>query len=445
MRFEGLILESCFTPAYHWINGATWYDRVPLSIILLRFADKGVPVTIDVTPTDLNFSPMHERIQSYVDAGVIPFATTLVLQGDQVVDLQFYQGTEAASPLTEHKIFRMHSSTKMVTSVAAMMLFEEGRFRLDDPLESYLPAFADMQVLKVDATSIGDTEPAQGPIRINQILSHTAGLSYSFIEPDSVIDRAYTHAGLNPLTRTEGLTLESLCTRLGSLPLAYQPGTFWRYSLATDVTARLIEVLSGQRFDEFLKARIFEPLGMHDTDFHIPEDKLDRLTTMYLPDDPMDPMSPCPRPGDRPSKTVHGTRPTFLSGGGGLLSTLVDYLAFTRMIINGGSYGSAQLLKPETLKLMRTNQCAQGVIVNFPMWRMPSTTFGLGFALKEAPAPGEPPTAVGEYHWGGMAGTHFWWSPEADITGICMTQRMPGFWHPFSHEFKRWTYEIAGR
>lgn len=400
---------------------------------------------IDETPTKLDFSPMHERVQFYVDEGIIPFANTLVLQGDQVVDLHFYQGAESAPPLAEDAIFRMHSSTKIATSVAAMMLFEEGRFRLDDPIEAYIPAFANMQVLKPDAKSVSDTEPAKDPIRINQLLSHTAGLSYQFIDPDSVVDKAYTDAGLNPLDRKAELTLESVCTSLGSLPLAYQPGTFWRYSLATDVTARLVEVLSGQRFDAFLKARIFEPLGMHDTDFYVPEDKLDRLTTMYLPDDPMDPMSPCPTPGDRPSKTIHDALPTFLSGGGGLLSTLVDYLAFTRMIINGGSYGDAHILKPETLALMRTNQCAEGVIVNFPTWRMPGTTFGLGFALKEAPAHGEPPNAVGEYHWGGMAGTHFWWSPEADISGICMTQRMPGFWHPFSHEFKRLAYEIAGR
>ena len=402
-------------------------------------------MTIEVTPTKLDFSPMHERIQSYVDEGVIPFANTLVLQSDQVVDLHFYQGAESASPLTEDSIFRMHSSTKIATSVAAMMLYEEGRFRLDDPLETYIPAFADMQVLKSDAQSVSDTEPAQDSIRINQLLSHTAGLSYQFIEPDSVVDRAYTDAGINTLDRDAGLTLESLCTVLGSLPLAYQPGTFWRYSFATDVTARLVEVLSGQRFDEFLKARLFDPLGMHDTDFYVPEDKLNRLTTMYLPDDPMDPMSPCPTPGDGPSKTVNATRPKFLSGGGGLLSTLADYLALTRMIINGGCYGGARILKSETLALMRTNQCAAGVIVNFPMWSMPGTTFGLGFALKETPAPDEPCTAVGEYHWGGMAGTHFWWSPEADITGICMTQRMPGFWHPFSHEFKRLAYEIAGR
>ncbi|MDC1018467.1 serine hydrolase [Pseudomonadales bacterium] len=133
-----------------------------------------------------------------------------------------------------------------------------------------------------------------------------------------------------------------------------------------------------------------------------------------------------------------------LSGGGGLFSTLSDYLSFTRMILNQGSLGDANILKPDTLALMRTNQCAEGVGVNFPMWDMPDTTFGLGFALKNRPADGEPESAAGEYHWGGMAGTHFWWSPNANITGICMTQRMPAFWHPFSQDFKRLAYKIAG-
>lgn len=401
--------------------------------------------TIEVQDSDLDFSELHDRMQWYVDEGVIPFANTVVLRGDAVVDAHFYGGFDMESdrPLTEDAIFRMHSSTKIATSVAAMMLWEEGKFALDDPVAKYIPAFEDMRVLRPDAADISDTEPARDAIRINQILSHTAGLSYGFVEPDSLIDKAYNQNDVNPMTRGSTMTLETLCNSLGELPLVYQPGSFWRYSFATDVTARLIEVLSGQRFDEFLKQRIFDPLGMIDTDFYVPEDKLDRFTTMYLPSDPLDQMSPCAGPMDSPSSTTNGQMPSFLSGGGGLMSTLVDYLAFTRTIINGGTHNGTSIIKPETLALMRTNQCADGVIVNFPMWTMPGTTFGLGFALKGEPAPGEPDSAVGEFHWGGMAGTHFWWSPNANITGICMTQRMPGFWHPFSHDFKRFAYKIA--
>lgn len=403
---------------------------------------------VNVTDTDLDFSPLHQKVQSYVDDKIIPFALSAVLQGNDVIDLKTYDGMNLEAgdePVSTSSIFRMHSSTKIACSVGAMMLWEEGRFDLDDPVSKFIPDFADMQVLKTGATDISDVEPAKDEIRIRHILSHTAGLSYGFIEPESTIDKAYNEAGANPFIPGAGMTLESLCTSLGQLPLAYHPGTFWRYSLATDVTARLIEVISGQRFDEFLKARIFTPLGMTDTDFYVPPAKLDRLTSMFAPEDPLDPMSRCAAPMDSRTSTSLDQLPSFLSGGGGLVSTFEDYLAFARMIIGEGQYDQAQILKPETLALMRQNQCARGVIVNFPMWSMPGTTFGLGFALKGQPVEGEPESANGEYHWGGMAGTHFWWSPKAGITGICMTQRMPGFWHPFSHDFKRLAYQIAAR
>ena len=403
-------------------------------------------MSIGTKNSDLDFSELHKCIGRYVDEGIIPFANSVVLQGDEVIDFRLYGNADLESerPLTADSIFRMHSSTKLVCSIAAMMLWEKGKFSLDDPLEKYIPDFADMKVLKADAQDIGDTEAAHDSIRISQILSHTAGFSYGFIEPDSIIDMAYIEESLNPLAPGPDVTLESLCTALGKLPLVYQPGTFWRYSFATDVTARLIEVVSGQRFDEFLKARIFEPLGMHDTDFYVPIEKQDRLTTLYLPADPLDPMSQCVAPMDSLANTTTDKVPSFLSGGSGLMSTLADFLAFSKMIINEGQLNGKTLVKPETLTLMRTNQCAEGIGVNFPMWDMPGTTFGLGFELKEQAAVGEPQSGIGEYHWGGMAGTHFWWSPKANLAGICMTQRMPGFLHPFSQEFKKLAYKIAG-
>jgi CubicO group peptidase (beta-lactamase class C family) len=402
-------------------------------------------LVINVKKTELDFSELHERMQWYVDGKSIPFVATAVLQGDEVVDLHYcgQQDIEGGKPLSETSIFRMHSSTKIACSIAAMMLYEENKFSLDDPIDAYIPAFRNMRVLKSSATSIDDTEPTHSPILIRHILSHTAGLSYGFIEPDSIINQAYNKRSINPMAPGSDMSLESMCDQLGDLPLAYQPGTSWRYSFATDVTARLIEVLSGKRFDEFLKERILGPLGMSDTDFFVPADKLHRFTTLYLPEDPLDQMSQCAAPMDSPTNTSNGHLPTFLSGGGGLMSTLADYLTFTQMIINEGSHQGMSLIKPETLQIMRTNQCPEGVGVRFPMWSMPGTSFGLGFALKHEPAKGEPPSAIGEYHWGGMAGTHFWWSPKANVTGICMTQRMPGFWHPFSQDFKRLAYKIA--
>lgn len=387
--------------------------------------------------TNLDFSAIHERMQWYIDEKLIPYCTSVILQGTDVVDVAYLGGGTPETTPTADSIFRMHSSTKLATSVVAMMLWEEGAFRLDDPVEKYLPEFADMQVLNDDATSADDTHPAVGPMRINQLLSHSAGLSYGFVEPDSVIDKTYNAAGLNPLGLT-GQSLAAISEKLGTLPLAYEPGSSWRYSFATDVTARLVEVLSGERFDTALKDRLLTPLGMVDTDFWVPASKRDRYLTMFLPTDPMAPMTPGFSP--LPLEQEEDGPPEFLSGGGGLMSTVVDYVEFMRMLASGGEWNGRRYLKPETLALMRTNQLAEGVGVRFPMWAMHETTFGLGFALKEAPDEGEPDAAVGEYHWGGMAGTHFWLAPEADLVGICMTQRMPGFWHPFSRDFKKLVY-----
>jgi CubicO group peptidase (beta-lactamase class C family) len=380
-------------------------------------------------------------MQWYVDQNILSHYVYLVLKGTDVVDYRSlgYMDLESKRPMQEDAIFRMYSNTKIVTSVAAMMLFEEGRFSLDDPVARFIPAFADMKVFKPDGQKPEDVEPARSPMTMRQILSHSSGLSYGFIEPASLVDRAYAAAGVNALANADS-TLEELCATLAKIPLAYQPGTSWRYSFATDVVARVVEVISGQRFDEYLAARIFRPLGMVDTDFYVPTGKHDRFTTMYAPTDFFQPMKGGLVKADDPHTGSYSKPKRMLSGGGGLVSTVSDYLAFLRAIINGGEWNGVRLLKPETLALMRTNQLAPGVGVKFPMWEMNGTVFGLGFAIKEAPGPDEPKSAIGEYHWGGMAGTHSWMAPRADIAGFCLTQRMPGFWHPFSHDFKRLVY-----
>lgn len=403
------------------------------------------PATIDIKPNGTDFSDLHARMQWYVDNDILSSCNTLVMKGTDVVDFRTfgYMDLESRRPLTADAIHRMYSNTKIVTSVAAMQLFEAGRFGLDDPIAEYLPKFANARVLKADAQSADDTVPAAGPITMRQILSHSAGLSYGFIEPTSVIDKAYLAANVNALG-DPSFTLETLSDRLAALPLAYEPGTSWRYSFGTDVTARVIEVLSGQRFDAFLAQHIFEPLAMHDTGFWVPEGKRERVVSMYAPTNPLDPMKGGLVKADDGPTGQYTRESAFLSGGGGLVSTVSDYLSFVRMIVNGGEWSGARILKPETLALMRTNQLAPGVGVQFPFWAMPNTVFGLGFALKTGPVDGESASATDEYHWGGMAGTHSWMAPRANLTGMCMTQRMPGFWHPFSHDFKRMAYELAG-
>jgi CubicO group peptidase (beta-lactamase class C family) len=384
-------------------------------------------------------------MQWYIDQEILSCCVALVMRGTEVVDYRTfgYMDLENRQPLREDAIFRMYSNTKIVTSVAAMMLFEEGRFTLDEPLGSILPAFADMRVLRPGATSIADVEPAASPITMRQVLSHSAGFSYGFIEPQSVIDQAYMAAGVNALSSGDA-TLASLCHSLAQMPLAYHPGMDWRYSLATDVAARVVEVLSGQSFDTFLKARIFAPLQMVDTDFHVPVEKQDRFVTMYAPTDLFTPMKGGLVKADDPDTGTYSKPKPMLSGGGGLVSTVSDYVTFLQALINEGSWQGVRLLRPETLALMRTNQLAPGIGVRFPMWEMSDTVFGLGFAIKLEAGPDEPETARDEYHWGGMAGTHTWMAPRAGIAGVCMTQRMPGFWHPFSHDFKRMVYGVLG-
>ncbi|MEM9892170.1 MAG: serine hydrolase domain-containing protein [Actinomycetota bacterium] len=396
---------------------------------------------IDVTDADLDFTAVEERMQWYIDQELVPYCSMAVLKGTDIVYLRHLGGGTPETTLTDDSILRMHSSTKLATSVVAMMLHEEGRFGLDDPVAEYLPLFADLSVLRPGATSAEDVEPANEPILIRHLLSHSAGLSYGFVDPTSLIDRIYTEVGLNPLTG-RGLTLTSVADGVAAVPLAYQPGTSWRYSLATDVVAKLIEVLCEANFGTVMRERLFAPLGMVDTDFRVAPENADRLSTMFNPADPLDPM--VPGLTALPHEPARPDQPAWQSGGGGLFSTLVDYLAFIRMVINGGEWEGRRYLRAETLELMRSNHLAPGVEVEFPVWSMPHTTFGLGFARKDAPGRGEPDTAVDEYHWGGLAGTHFWMAPRAELTGVCITQRMPGFFHPFSRDFKRLVYDIAG-
>ncbi len=393
---------------------------------------------------DIDFAPLTARMQAYVDADILSCCETLVLRGTEVLDRQRfgYMDLDTRAPLRADAIYRMYSNTKLVTSVALMQLVEAGRLGLDDTLATYLPDFGEPRVLQADAADPGDTQPARNPILIRHVLSHSAGLSYGFIEPDSVVDRAYLEGGINVLADS-ALDLEAFCHRISALPLAYEPGTSWRYSVATDVCARLVEVISGQRFDTYLEEHIFKPLAMVDTGFWVPPEKAHRFITMYAPTDLLDPMQGGLVKADDPVEGTYNAPRAFLNGGGGLVSTQGDYLTFLRMLINGGTWDGARILAPETLALMRTNQLAPGVEVQFPMWRMPGTVFGLGFALKQTLGEGEPPGAQDEYHWGGMAGTHTWMAPTAGISGICATQRMPGFWHPFSHEFRTMAYELT--
>jgi CubicO group peptidase (beta-lactamase class C family) len=379
-------------------------------------------------------------MQRYVDQEILPGVSWAVLRGREVVDQQCvgWADREAGTALRPDHIFRAFSDTKLVMTCAVMLLMEQGRIKLDDRVETFLPQLANRKVLKAGATSLADVEPANGPITIRQLLTHTAGLSYGLFDPESVLFKAYNAAMvLNPLT-----PLTDLIDQLARLPLSYQPGTSWEYSVATDVLGRVVEVISGKPLDAFLKAHIFDRLGMVDTGFFVPEAELGRLVAYYRGADVLDPMKPgLFRIDDKPYPQAYRRPFPRLSGGGGLVSTLPDMLALVRALRPGPD----MLLKPETLALMMTNQLAAGQTIRFArLGPIPGKGFGLGGAVTFAPAPFDPPNSTGEFQWGGLAGTHWWICPGADAAGVLMTQRDMGFWNPFFFEFKKLAYAAAG-
>ena len=255
-------------------------------------------------------------------------------------------------------LFRVFSNTKLITSCAALLLFEEGRFQLDDPVEKFIPQLGNRRVLRPGATSLEDTEPARGSITIRQLLSHSSGLSYGLFDPGSVMFKAYqARRVLNP-TRT----LADMIDTLAELPLVYHPGTSWEYSVATDVVGRLVEVISGQPFDRFIRPRILDPLGMVDTAFVVPENDRGRFVAYYAGADLMDPMKPgLTRTDNSPWPGAYLRPEPWLSGGGGLVSSLPDMVALVRSLLPGGP----TLLKPETIAQMMTNQLPDGVWMRF--------------------------------------------------------------------------------
>jgi CubicO group peptidase (beta-lactamase class C family) len=386
-----------------------------------------------------DFSAVRAAMQRYVDQEIIPGVSWAVLRGRDVIDQQCVgmADREAKDALRPDHIFRAFSNTKIVVTCAIMLLVEEGRVGLDDPIEKFLPQLGNRKVLKADASSLADVEPAKSPITIRHLLTHSSGLSYGFLDPTTVLAKAYTEARvLNPFT-----PLTDMTDKLADLPLAYHPGTSWEYSVAIDVLGRVVEVVSGKPLDAFIKARIFDPLGMVDTGFYVPEAAQKRFVAFYRGADMLNPMKPgLWKIDDTPPQVYLKPMPR-LSGGGGLVSTLPDMLALVRSLLPGGN----QLLKPDTIRQMMTNQLPAGQTIRFArLGPVPSKGFGLGGAVTLAPSPIDPPKSSGEFQWGGVAGTHWWICPQANTAGVLMAQREMSFWNPFFFEFKRLAYEAVG-
>lgn len=376
-------------------------------------------------------------MQAYVDSKRIAGLSTMVARRGKVVHFEQVglMDVEANRPMSPDAIFRIYSMTKPIICTALMTLYEQGRFQLFDPVSKFIPAFGKVKVLESDAAGNKREVELERPMSIRHLLTHSAGLTYDFLE-DSPVGDLYRQAGL--LNNAER-SLAEMVAELARLPLGWQPGSAWRYSLAIDVLAHLIEVISGKPLRQFLQEALFNPLGMTDTDFYVPPEKEARLATMYgLPDiaAPQMTISTLQAAWDNDfneridvSTTYPTNRPdTFARGGHGLFSTAGDYLRFAQMLLNGGRLDGIRVLGRKTVELMHINHLPAGMlpykVVDPPAY---GYGFGLGSRVLLNVAESQVPGSVGEFGWAGAAKTYYWIDPQEKIVGVLMSQSMMSF------------------
>jgi len=344
-------------------------------------------------------------------------------------------------------IFRIYSMTKPITSVALMTLYEEGRFQLDDPVSRFLPELGGLRVWD-DGTPLSfRTVPAERDITVRDLLTHTAGFTYGFMGRHP-LDALYRRRGIEgravlaPQEGAPSTDLAEMVGKLGDLPLLFAPGSRWSYSVATDVCGHLIEKLSGQSFDAFLSERVLGPLEMVDTGFSVTPDQADRLASCYA----------CTAAHplvevDAPASSSYRTPPTYLSGGGGLVSTAADYLRFALMLLNGGELDGTRILGRKTVEYMTVNHLPTGGDLASMGQRVFSETtyegigFGLGFSVVLDPVKAAVVGSAGEYAWGGAASTTFWVDPREELVVLLLTQLLPSSTYPIRRQMKALTYQ----
>lgn len=381
------------------------------------------PRTIETaTPEAVGFSSerlqrLDKAMQANVDNKVLAGAVTLLARHGKVVSFNTYGQRDIASgkPMEQDTIFRIFSMTKPVTGVAMMLLYEEGKWRPSDPLSKHIPELKD---LKVYAGQGADGQPIlEAPKHaptVGELMTHTAGFTYGFFGA-SPVDKMYAQAKL-----LESASLKEFIDKLAKLPLAYQPGEGWEYSVAVDVQGYLVEKLSGIPFAQFLEQRVFKPLGMNDTAFFVPESKLGRLATIYVP---AGPQQLAAMPGMPPLTAAPGMP----SGGGGLYSTANDYLRFAQMLANEGEVNGVRVLAPSTVQLMSSNHLPEKLMTGkhgIGYYRMqPGLGFGYDVAVIETPTKVGSTAGAGSYLWDGIAGTWFWIDPANDVVFIGLIQR----------------------
>jgi CubicO group peptidase (beta-lactamase class C family) len=387
------------------------------------------PPLPDAAPEDVGLSTaglarLGSVMRGEIERGRVPGAVALVARRGRLAYFESYGRRDPRSPdpMARDSIFRIYSMTKPIVSVAAMMLWEEGRFLLSDPIEKYLPELGRRQVAVVRGAEI-ELVDAERPITIQDLLRHTSGLTYEF-RGSGPVHKMYTAERIYSRNQSNA----DQVTALAKLPLLHQPGTKWEYSRSTDVLGRLIEVLSGLTLGEYLQRHIFAPLGMVDTAFYVPAPGHGRLAEAFAKD---------PDTGAGVQLINVHDAPKFESGGGGLVSTAGDYARFLQMLLNGGRLDGVRFLSRKTLELMTADHL--GPITGAPDLLLPGYGFGLGFAVRLQPGIAHVPGSVGQYFWGGLAGTTFWVDPAEALFAIMLIQG-PGQRDYFRNLFRDLVY-----
>ncbi|MGI9646084.1 MAG: serine hydrolase domain-containing protein [Ilumatobacteraceae bacterium] len=379
----------------------------------------------------------------YVDDGRLPGIQVVVSRRGQVVHASTHgrRSIERNEPWDADTVVRLFSMTKPLTSVAAMMLYEEGAFQLKDPVRDFLPEFGDTPVFRSGSFVSPIVDPQSEPMRIWHLLTHTSGLTYGFLNSHPT-DALYRQAGFE-WGAPDGLDLAECCARWAALPLVFQPGTEWNYGVSTDVLGRLVEVVSGQPLDEFLRSRVLDPLGMVDTDFWVPDERRDRFADLYVPH----PANGLAMPAPASLAAPLNERPAMLSGGGGLCGTAADYLRFTHLLLGKGELDGTRLLGSRTVDYMTRNHLPGDADLEafgrplFAETTFDGVGFGLGFSVVLDSAKYKVPTTEGSFAWGGAASTAFWVDPTEEIVVLFLTQLLPSSTHPIRAELAQLVYQ----
>jgi len=401
-------------------------------------------LNIGIDPTEAGFAPdrlarIDRHFEGYVEQKKLAGWHIALSRRGQLVhsSTSGHRDLDAGLAYTDDTVVRMFSMSKPITSVAAMMLYEEGAFELKSPISQWLPEFADTRVYRSGSHLAPVTDPLVEPIRVWHLLTHTSGLTYGF-HNTHVTDAIYRRGGFewgNP----PGADLAECCAMWASMPLAFQPGTEWNYGVSTDVLGRLVEVVSGMPLDEFFRTRIFEPLGMIDTDFHVHEDVLDRFAKLYVRNPATGEAMQAPEALGRASRS----KPAMLGGGGGLVGTAHDYLRFAHMLLHKGELDGIRLLGSRTVDYMTRNHLPGGADLEqfgralFAETSFDGVGFGLGFSVVLDAAQNKVMRSEGEFSWGGAASTIFWVDPVNEIVALFLTQLLPSSTYPIRSELNQ--------